>query len=59
MTREEFEIQYCVRSNIELSYYKRYFVTLPCRCDYEGCEGWAKISNDAASIENHLMFHAL
>ena len=58
MTKEEFEQGYCGRSNISREYYKQYFVTLPCACDYERCEGWAKVNNDPNSIKTHKMFYS-
>jgi hypothetical protein len=53
MTKEEFENGYCERSEITKEFYNEHFVTLPCDCDYKGCEGWACINNDPLSIEAH------
>ena len=42
MTRDEFEARYAARSGItiaQLHAYGRYAEL--CRCDGEGCEGWA------------------
>lgn len=50
MTKEEFEQSYCERSEITREYYNEHFVTLPCDCDYEECEGWACVNNDEISI---------
>jgi len=58
MTKEEFEIGYCSRSDISLEFYHKYFVTLPCACDYELCQGWAAVHNDPELIKAHMMFYA-
>lgn len=57
MTRDEFEQGYCERSNISLKEYRRWYVTLPCACDYEGCQGWAAVRNDPYIIEHHKEFN--
>lgn len=53
MTREEFERDYCERSDITREYYAEHFLTLPCDCDNEDCKGWACINNDEISIHAH------
>lgn len=58
ITKEQFEKAYCERSNITLTYYHSHFVALPCACDYEQCEGWASVTNDADMIAAHMRFYA-
>lgn len=58
MTKEEFEQGYCKRSNILRASYNRYYVTLPCACDYEKCEGWGKVRNEPDSIKDHMFLYA-
>lgn len=53
MDKEAFEKGYCERSGISREFYNENYVTLPCDCDYEGCEGWACINNDPVSIHAH------
>ena len=43
ITKETFESNYCGRSNITRDFYNKWFTTLPCACDYEGCRGWAAV----------------
>ena len=57
ITKGEFEKNYCARSGITKEFYDKYYVTLPCACDYEECEGWAKIRNDPQSIDEHKRFY--
>ncbi len=57
MTAEEFEKGYCERSGITREYYKMWFVTMTCDCDYGGCEGFAKIRNRPEAIEDQRLFH--
>lgn len=54
MKKEEFEAGYCKRSNITKSSYDRWFVPLPCACDYEGCKGWAAVGKDKDLIKDHM-----
>jgi len=58
MTKEEFEKAYCERSNISLEEYRRWFVTMPCECDYDGCEGWAAIRNNPDFIAHQKEFYS-
>lgn len=58
MTAEEFEKGYCKRSNLSLEKYRKWRVTMPCECEYEGCEGWASIPNDPESIAHQKQFHS-
>ena len=58
MTREEFEARYCARSNITRENYKEWFVSLPCACDYAGCQGWGAISNNPDMIRVHQELYA-
>lgn len=53
MTKETFEQGYCERSDISIEFYNDHFVTLPCNCEEEGCDGWACISNNPLSIKAH------
>lgn len=53
MNKEEFEKQYCEKSNISLDFYHKHFVTMSCECDGENCQGWAAVSKDSLSIKAH------
>ncbi|MED3562322.1 hypothetical protein [Bacillus xiapuensis] len=55
MTKEEFEKRYCEQSGITTEEYYNdcNLITLPCNCDYEGCEGWAAIDNTPRAIKTH------
>lgn len=57
MKKEEFEKGYIERSGITPELYHKYWVTLPCDCGGNGCEGWAAIPNDPISIEDHNRFY--
>jgi len=52
-SKEEFEEQYMRNSRITPKFYKEHFVTLPCECRNPGCRGWACVSKDLNSVENH------
>ena len=56
-TKEEFEKGYCERSGLTIEEYHRNHVTLPCACDFDGCEGWARIINYPDIIADHKLFH--
>lgn len=56
-SKEQFEQDYCESSNITKEEYDKYFVTLPCNCDFEGCKGWACVSNHPLVIKAHEMSH--
>lgn len=58
MKKEEFEAGYCERSNITRFYYDKWFITLPCACDYEGCKGWAAVSKKDDFIKDHMELYA-
>ena len=58
MGKDEFEKSYQENSHITKEQYDGWFVTLPCACDYEDCQGWACINNDPLSIENHQRLYA-
>lgn len=58
MTKEEFEEYYIENSKITPEIFSRYFVTLPCACDYEGCRGWAAVRNDPMLIKDHNELYA-
>ena len=54
MTKEEFEQEFCKQSEIDINYYQKHFVTLPCHgCGYGKCNGWAAVNNDDLSIKVH------
>lgn len=53
MTKEDFENGYCERSEITLEEYQNYYVTLPCNCGHETCDGWASVKNKPLSIKAH------
>jgi hypothetical protein len=60
MTKEEFEKCYCERSGITIEEYHNdlNLITLPCSCDYEGCDGWAAITNESHFIEIHKRLYS-
>ena len=58
MTKGEFETSYCKGSGITKEEYDKYFVTLPCRCDYEKCQGWACVTNMPKLIKAHNELYA-
>ena len=58
MNKGEFEKDYCERSKISIEEYRRWHVTLPCACDYEGCMGWAAIWNQPDFIAHQKEFHS-
>jgi len=53
MDKEAFEKEYCENSDMTLEEYRESFVTLPCKCDYEYCQGWACVSNTPLAIKAH------
>ena len=64
MTRTEFVKAYAKRVGVSdewaalgfIEYAKRVYIALPCECDWDGCEGWAMLSNE--NILDHLQFRA-
>jgi len=54
----KFEKDYCEKSEISINYYNEEFVTLPCNCGQKDCNGWACVSNNKRSIENHTRLYA-
>ena len=54
MTKEEFIKSYCDKSDMTKEELLESQVVLPCKCDYEGCNGWAVVSNSELSIKAHL-----
>lgn len=58
MTKDEFIASYCERSGITRERFDRTDVALPCACQYEDCEGWAAVSNNALSIKNHTELYS-
>lgn len=57
MTAEEFEVGYCERSGITREYYRKWFATMTCQCDYESCEGWAAIHNTPDMIKDQQFLY--
>ncbi len=53
MTKVEFEKEYSKRSDITLEFYHERFVTLPCNCKADMCNGLACVSNNKQSIKTH------
>ena len=53
MTKEEFEAEYISRSKITPAFYHKHFVTLPCQCGADVCEGWAAVINKPENIDIH------
>jgi hypothetical protein len=53
MEKEEFKRWYCNRSGITEAFFNEHFVVLPCQCNFDGCEGWAAVSNTPLSIKIH------
>ena len=53
LTKEEFEKNYCEKSNITEAEYHENFVTLPCSCGDSLCKGWACVVKNARSIKAH------
>ena len=58
LTKQRFEQNYCLRSSITLDFYKEHFVTLPCACKADTCEGWAAVSNNPQALKSHLGLYA-
>jgi hypothetical protein len=60
-TREEFIAQYNSRNFPDITGQelidKGFEVCLPCCCDYDGCRGWAMVSNVPHLIESHNEFY--
>lgn len=54
MTRDEFEEYYCTNSQISRPFYHSNFLTLPCNCGEEGCQGWAAVSNNSLSVKKEI-----
>lgn len=50
MSADEFERQYAERSGITVEYLHDELGrrAIPCSCDYEHCQGWRIVSDDAA-----------
>lgn len=57
MTKHEFEKQYCEGSNITQEEYDKDFITLPCHCSYEGCQGWTCVVNAPLNIKTHMKLY--
>ena len=54
MSKEEFEANYINLSGITQEFYDNNFVTMPCNCGDDACEGFACVSNNELSIKAHL-----
>ena len=59
MLREEFEKQYCKNSDMAIEEYRENFVTLPCKCGEEGCNGWACVCNSPLNIKTHKRLYGV
>jgi hypothetical protein len=57
MRKDEFENDYCKRSGWTVEKFRQRYVTLPCNCAEDHCEGWAKISLDEDALLHHLAFN--
>ena len=51
ISKAEFELGYISRSGITPEVYHKNFVTLPCECGADVCEGWAAIHNTQEMID--------
>jgi hypothetical protein len=67
MTRAEFIAGYVERSGLRKEatilgdgfiVAGRKFLALPCACGEDVCQGWAKVSNTAEDIEDHMRLYA-
>lgn len=58
ITKEQFVESYLAESSITREQFDQFNVVLPCRCDYEGCKGWAAVTNHALSINSHMELYA-
>jgi len=47
LTRDEFIERYARSSKMTIEELLRYFVAVPCDCDYHGCQGWKMINRDS------------
>lgn len=56
ITMETFETDYCLASDRDRDYYRRWFITLPCSCEEQGCRGWAAIRRGWDAIQHQLGF---
>ncbi len=54
MTMQEFEEAYCHRRVMSLYQYRQVFVSLPCACGRDTCEGWTAVDASEAAILKHL-----
>ncbi len=53
----EFEKGYIKRGKISRVQYNRWFITMPCVCDAQECEGWAAIEKSPVIVYDHCRFH--
>ncbi|WP_428383671.1 hypothetical protein [Nevskia ramosa] len=58
MTAEEFTAGYCERSGITRAEFFAGKVVLPCACAEEGCNGWARVSDDQQDVALHMGMRA-
>jgi len=56
--KQTFERKYIRNSGITLRQYREWKLTVPCNCDYEGCQGWGAIPNDPDLIDTHNRLYA-
>lgn len=54
MRKEEFEAGYCERSGITREYFREHWVSLPCACEQDDCQGWAVVF-----LQEHMLLHHL
>jgi hypothetical protein len=57
MTKNEFIKLYCKESKITEKELLKNQVVLPCKCDQEGCNGWAVVCNEKILINAHLFLY--
>lgn len=58
LTQDEFERGYAERSGMSIEEFRAWRIGLPCGCEDESCPGWAAVSRDPDSINEHLDFYA-
>lgn len=61
ISKQEFEQKYISKSNnceqFTKADYDKFYITLPCVCDFEKCCGWAAVDNNKQSIAHHNEFY--
>lgn len=53
----KFEEEYCRRSELTKEEYDKDYITLPCHCGAEGCEGWACVCKGRLTIKAHAALY--